>query len=91
MLFATASEYFHFLKSYLALEFHVTEILVCTLLLDWLNISYFIPADPSKNVFALEFVSNKAKGQISKRVFQEKKAHQIFQKMNIFYPLVHIS
>ena len=30
-------------------------------------------------------VSNKAKGWISKRVFQEKKARQIFRKMNIYY------
>ena len=32
-------------------------------------------------------VGNKAKGQISKQVFQENKAHQIFWKMNISYPL----
>ena len=30
---------------------------------------------------------SKAKGRISKQVFQEKKAHQIFRKMNISYPL----
>ena len=34
------------------------------------------------------FVGNKAKGRISKRVFHENKAHQIFQKMNISYPLI---
>ena len=35
------------------------------------------------------FVGNKAKkGQISKRVFQENKAHQIFRKTNISYPLI---
>ena len=28
------------------------------------------------------------KGEISKRVFQEKKAHQILRKTNIFYPLI---
>ena len=33
------------------------------------------------------FVSNKAKGRISKRVFQENKAHQIFRKTSISYPL----
>ena len=33
-------------------------------------------------------VGNKAKERISKRVFQEKKARQIFRKTNIFYPLV---
>ena len=34
------------------------------------------------------FVGNKAKGRISKRVFQENKAHQIFRKRNISYPLI---
>ena len=29
-----------------------------------------------------------AKGRISKRVFQENKARQIFRKTNIFYPLI---
>ena len=33
-------------------------------------------------------VGNKAKGQISKRVFQENKARRIFRKMNISYPLI---
>ena len=32
-------------------------------------------------------VGNKAKGRFSKQVFQEKKAHQIFRKTNISYPL----
>ena len=36
-----------------------------------------------------EIVSNKAKGWISKRVFQENKAPQIFRKTNISYPLIH--
>ena len=31
---------------------------------------------------------NKAKGQISKRMFQENKARQIFRKTNISYPLI---
>ena len=34
------------------------------------------------------FVGNKAKGQVSKRVFQENKARQIFWKTNISYPLI---
>ena len=34
------------------------------------------------------FVGNKAKGRISKRVFQENKTRQIFRKTNISYPLV---
>ena len=35
-----------------------------------------------------QFFINKVKGWISKRVFQENKAHQISWKMNISYPLV---
>ena len=35
-------------------------------------------------------VSNKAKGRISKRVFQENKARQIFRKTHIAYPLIRI-
>ena len=34
-----------------------------------------------------EFVGNKGKLGISKRVFQEIKARQNFRKMNISYPL----
>ena len=33
-------------------------------------------------------VGDKAKGRISKRVFQENKARQIFRKRNISYPLI---
>ena len=35
-----------------------------------------------------EFIGNKVKGQISKLVFEENKAHQIFRKTNIFYTLI---
>ena len=35
-----------------------------------------------------QFVGNKAKGRISKRVFQENKARQIFRKANISNPLI---
>ena len=35
-----------------------------------------------------QIVGNKAKGRISKRVFQENKARQIFRKTNISYPLI---
>ena len=37
---------------------------------------------------SLLIVGNKAKEQISKRVFQESKARQIFWKTNISYPLI---
>ena len=36
----------------------------------------------------MHFVGIKAKGRISKRVFQENKACQIFRKTNIFYALI---
>ena len=36
----------------------------------------------------LDIVGNKAKGQISKRMFQEKKTRQIFKKTNNSYPLI---
>ena len=38
--------------------------------------------------FLVQFVGNKAKERISKRVFQENKARQIFRKINISYPLI---
>ena len=37
--------------------------------------------------FIYEIVGSKAKGRISKWVFQENKAHQIFQKTKFSYPL----
>ena len=43
----------------------------------------------SNTLVKLKLVGNKAKGRISKRVFQENKARQIFRKTNIFYPLIH--
>ena len=36
----------------------------------------------------IQFVGNKAKGRISKRVFQESKARQNFPKTNISYLLI---
>ena len=36
-----------------------------------------------------KIVGNKAKGRISKRVFQENKGRQIFQRTNISYPMIH--
>ena len=39
-------------------------------------------------IFVDEFVGNKAKGRISKRVFQESKAPQNFRKTSISYLLI---
>ena len=38
--------------------------------------------------FPWRFLDNKAKGRISKRVFQGNKARHIFRKTNISYPLI---
>ena len=40
------------------------------------------------SIQVINIVSNKVKGRISKRVFQENKARQIFRKTNISYPLI---
>ena len=40
-----------------------------------------------KNTICI-FVGNKAKGRISKQVFQERKGHQNFRKTNISYPKI---
>ena len=37
------------------------------------------------NSYHCDINGNKAKGRISKRVFQENKAHQVFRKTNISY------
>ena len=42
-----------------------------------------------ETVLLHQAIGNKAKGRISKRVFQEDKVRQIFQKTNISYPLIH--
>ena len=57
--------------------------------------SYTYPAGLMKNrtiwgninTYIISSVGNKAKGRISKRVFQESKARQIFQKTNIWFAL----
>ena len=40
------------------------------------------------HIFFFEIICNKAKRRISKQVFQENKARQIFRKTNISYPLL---
>ena len=57
-----------------------------------LNYSDVKASKPVELMLALlitfHFVGNKAKQRISKRVFQGKKASQIFRNKNIFYPLI---
>ena len=48
-----------------------------------------LPAEPYSSRPQLQyFVGIKAKGRISKRVFQENKGRQIFRKTNISYPQI---
>ena len=51
--------------------------IVLLAIFDWRHLKWFT-----------EFVGNKVKGRISKRLFQENKARQIFRKTNISYPLI---
>ena len=48
----------------------------------------FLTFAPIYKYSDIDFVDNKAQGQISKWVLQEKKARQIFWKTNISYPLI---
>ena len=47
-----------------------------------------LPYEKTK-IYKNQIVGKKAEGRISKRVFQENKARQIFPKTNIFYPQIH--
>ena len=51
------------------------------------DISYLFKVIQTTAV-SIYFVANKAKERISKRVFQENKARQIFRKTDISYPLI---
>ena len=55
----------------------------------WENTLDYISAVAFGQNNYLQVVGNKAKGQISKWVFQENKAHQVFRKTNIFYRDTH--
>ena len=53
---------------------------------NFLKNKHFLPP------YAIEqTVGNKAKGQISKLIFQDNKARQIFQKTGIYFPLIRIT
>ena len=52
----------------------------------YVNKNYFYAF--KRSIAMLQIVGSKAKGRISKRVLQENKARQIFQKTNISYPLI---
>ena len=54
------------------------------------NLQNFLSFFESKRCdnFHYHFAGNTAKGQISKRAFQENKERQIFWKTTIFYPMI---
>ena len=70
----------------LDLTIKVSQKMVSSFLNNFLDIALF------ELVFQVklyhEYVGNKAKGQILKRVFQENKVRQIIRKTNISYPLI---
>ena len=53
-----------------------------------LNFTFYLFAVSGLWAKKSQIVGNKAKAWISKWVLQENKAHQIFRKTNIFYPLI---
>ena len=55
-----------------------------------LNTRKQMRARQSSSSSGTEIVSNKGKGKMSKRRWQENKARQIFRKANISYPLIRI-
>ena len=60
-------------------------------ILNWLSeklVSSLVLSMQSISILDVEIVRNKAKGRISKRVFQESKARQNFRKTNISYPQI---
>ena len=55
----------------------------------WLSNNFWSDSfEPSFSVFRGNIVVNKPKSRISKHVFQENKARQIFQKTIISYPVI---
>ena len=65
----------------------LTDLLHC--IITFQSLSFVtINAKVDKTSSTHPFVGNKAKGQISKRVFQECKARQNFRKTNISYTLI---
>ena len=79
--FSPAVEHFHFQKN---VSFRFAKQQAPINMQRRLDVTYSI-------IQAIEFeisFGNKAKGRISKRVLQENKAHQIFRKKNIYYPLI---
>ena len=60
------------------------------------SIQYVYPVttpDPNldrSEIRALQYVSNRAQGKISKRVFHKNKARKILPKKNISYPLIGV-
>ena len=52
------------------------------------NFYFFITGDIGSEDL-IQIIGNKARRRISKRLFEENKARQVFRKTNISYSLVH--
>ena len=51
--------------------------------------SYFFITGDIGSEDLIQIIGNKARRRISKRLFEENKARQVFRKTNISYSLVH--
>ena len=77
------------LFSRLRLKFYWMELQFCVFNFSLrIDFPYFLSNEMFSDSDYLQLVGNKAKGRISKQVFQENKARQIFRKTNISYPLI---
>ena len=65
------------------------EYMVGNIACSWVNVKLHVHSfdSYSQRIGNTYFVGNNSKRQISKRVFQENKARQVFRKINISYPL----
>ena len=82
----------HLLKKSLMESFIFCAVKSCRVYIDC-NLTLKFRANSQKLLVKTRtkyFVGNKIKGRISKRVFQESKAHQIYRKKNISYSLIHV-
>ena len=65
-----------------------SQIKVYVRLIFWYILTVYFGVVDSLNL-RFRLVGNKAKGRISKRVFQENKARQIFRKTDMSYSMIH--
>ena len=93
LLLAWFSHYFHFcLRSFLYRSTYCYFVFFRYVFdgIRW-KLNYIISSKPYLQIWCsihTKVVGNKAKGRISKRVFQENKTPQIFRKTNFSYSLI---